>query len=65
MMTVCVVPVPGIVTVRVVCVFMRVAVTAVLVVNRLHAGSDRHVGYGLRVKHLPEQEHERRPEQRE
>jgi hypothetical protein len=34
-------------------------------IDRLHTGSDRHLGGRLRVEHLAQQQHERRPEQRE
>src|ERR1035441_2127425 len=37
----------------------------VLVIYRLHTGSDRHLGHRLRVELLGQQQHDRRPEQRE
>jgi hypothetical protein len=55
-------------TVMIMTVIVGVPVGAVLPVpfiDRLHPGSDRHLGHRLRVELLAQQQHERRPEQRE
>jgi hypothetical protein len=44
---------------------MRMIVAVAMLEDRLHSGSDRHLRRRLRVELLPEQQHQRRPSQRE